>query len=246
MTDHAVSLTGLKALVTGATSGIGEAVAFALAAQGVELVLLGRNREKLETLQTQLEKTSAVSANTYVVDLASDIETLVEDLAAKVGRLDLLIHSAGILISQQSFETSSVADLDLQYRVNLRGPYLITRALLPALQDTQGQVVFVNSSAAQQKTRAGALSYTVTKYGLVALADGLRDQVNAEGIRVISVYPGKTATPMQQQIYAFQNREYRGERMLQADDVAQTILSALVLPRTAEVTDISVRPFLKE
>jgi NADP-dependent 3-hydroxy acid dehydrogenase YdfG len=85
----------------------------------------------------------------------------------------------------------------------------------------------------------------MTKHALKALADGLRHEVNAEGVRVLSVYMGRTATPMQREVHVSEGVDYRPLELLQPDDVAEAILSALTLPRTAEVTDIYVRPMRK-
>ena len=87
--------------------------------------------------------------------------------------------------------------------------------------------------------------YAATKHGLKAIADGLRDEVNADGVRVISVYPGRTATAMQQFVHDCEGREYRPELLMRAEEVGEVVLSALSLPRSGEVTDVSVRPMAK-
>jgi len=226
------------ALVTGASSGIGRALARALAREGALLALVGRRPEALDGV-------GAERVERYRADLAVDAD--IEQLAARVGedfgRLDLLIHSAGA-ISLGPLESAPVEDLDRQYRVNVRGPYALTQALLPAIKSSRGQVVFVNSSA-MFSARAGVGAYAATKAALKALADSLRDEVNGDGVRVLSVFPGRTASPMQEALHEAQGQDYRPERLLQPDDVATAVISALRQPRTAEVTDISIRPFLK-
>ena len=109
--------------------------------------------------------------------------------------------------------------------------------MLPA---QRGQIVFVNSSAGL--TAPENLSqYAATKHALKAIADSLRKEVNEDGIRVLSVYLGRTATQLQARVHAMENRTYRPEDLMQADDVAAVIINALSLPRTAEVTDIQMR-----
>ena len=88
-------------------------------------------------------------------------------------------------------------------------------------------------------------AYASTKFALKALTDSLREEVNELGIRVLSVYPGRTASPMQVAVHEFEDKIYQRERLLQPQDIADTIVYALSLPRTAEITDVSVRPFLK-
>jgi NADP-dependent 3-hydroxy acid dehydrogenase YdfG len=108
----------------------------------------------------------------------------------------------------------------------------------------QGQIVFINSSAGLT-AKAGAGQYAATKFALKAIADSLRAEVNALGLRVLSVYPGRTASPMQAAIYKMEGKAYNPERLLQPEDVAACVINALSLPRTAEVTDIQVRPLVK-
>ena len=141
-------------------------------------------------------------------------------------------------------ETAPVMELDQQYRNNVRGPYLLTQALLPLLRRRQGQVVFINSSLGLT-ARGQVGPYAATKHALKALADSFREEVNVERLRVLSVYLGRTASPMQALIHAMEGKAYHPEYLLQPSDVAAVVLNALCLPRTAEVTDISIRPLRK-
>lgn len=226
-------------MVTGASRGIGRAIARALAPHVRSLLLVGRSAGALRDVAADLPDCAA----RYVpADLACDED--VKRLAALVGnRLDVLVHAAGT-IAVGPVERTPVATLDEQYRVNLRAPYLLTHVLLPVLRASGGQVVFVNSTAGLT-AHAGVAHYAATKSGLRGLADGLRAEVNGDGVRVLSVYPGRTATPMQAAVHAAEGREYHPERLLQPEDVAAVVVQALLLPRTAEVTDLTVRPFHK-
>ena len=107
-----------------------------------------------------------------------------------------------------------------------------------------GQVVFVNSSAGLT-ARAGVGQYAATKHALRAVADSFREEVNADGLRVLSVFLGRTATPMQEAVHKMEGKAYYPERLMQAEDVAAVVVNALSLPRTAEVTDIYARPMKK-
>jgi NAD(P)-dependent dehydrogenase (short-subunit alcohol dehydrogenase family) len=181
----------------------------------------------------------------YAADLTldKDIQELVAYLWRDFGRLDLLVHSAG-MISLGQFETTPVADFDLQYRTNVRAPFVLTQALLPMLRASQGQIVFINSQAGLSAP-ANMSQYAATKYALKALADSLRVEVNAAGVRVLSVYPGRTAGPMQATMHVIEGKEYHPERLMQPEDTAAVVLQALSLPRSTEVTDISLRPLRK-
>jgi NAD(P)-dependent dehydrogenase (short-subunit alcohol dehydrogenase family) len=240
MSSH--PLRGRVAVITGASGGIGEAIALCLARDGARLLLSGRSAEKLELVAEQARDLSP-AVEVFAADLTEDarIRALAARAEVAFGGVDVLIHSIGLFLAGP-VETASVDDLDLQLRVNLRIPYLLTQALLPSLLARQGQVVFVNSSAGHHPGRAGWGAYAASKHGLRAFADSLRDEVNKRGVRVITVYPGRTATAMQEEVHRFEGKPYDPERFLQPDDVATAVLSALGLPRTAEVTDLHVRP----
>jgi NADP-dependent 3-hydroxy acid dehydrogenase YdfG len=175
------------------------------------------------------------------------VERTIEQLAQSVhkdfGRADLLIHSAGA-VALGDLGEASTEQLDSQFSANVRGPYALTKALLPMLKKHQGQIVFINSSVSL-RIQAGVGHYAATKHALKAIADTLREEVNAEGVRVLTVFPGRTATPGQATIHELEGKPYRPEQLIQPEDVASVIVNALELPRTAEVTDISIRPFLK-
>jgi NADP-dependent 3-hydroxy acid dehydrogenase YdfG len=239
-----IVLKNQVAVVTGASSGIGKAIALALAAQGAKLCLLGRKLDQLLAVQKSAEQTSP-QVICYQLDLTldEDIEKLKARLDVDFGHVDILIHSAGV-IALGDIQTASVADFDWQYRTNVRTPYLLTQTLLPDLISSQGQIVFINSSAGLN-AKAGVGQYAATKHALKAIADSLRSEVNALGVRVISVFPGRTASPMQAAICEMEGKAYNSSRFLQPEDVAAVVINALSLPHTAEVMDIHVRPFQK-
>jgi len=235
----ALTLAGRWAVITGATSGIGAAIARALAREACNLFLLGRDLPKLHALAAEF---SAVQVNISVVDLADaeSVENCAKHLAGFL-EVDVLVHSAGC-IYLGTVETTPDEELDRQYAVNVKAPWKLTKALLPLLKRSHGQIVFINSSAALGSARAQLASYAASKSALKAVADSLREEVNKDGIRVISIFPGRTATPMQADIYLHEGRRYRPEELLQPENVAQSVVRALLLPATAEVTEISILP----
>jgi NADP-dependent 3-hydroxy acid dehydrogenase YdfG len=233
-------------VVTGATSGIGRAITNALAAGGTRVWAVGRRTDALATLAREHSSIRTQPAD-LLVD--ADIERLAAAVLSEPDGLGVLVHAAGAA-ALGCVESAPVEELDLQYRVNVRAPFVLTQRLLPALRRAKGQVVFVNSSAGLHAT-AGTAQYAATKHALKALADSLRCEVNADGIRVLTVYPGRTASPMQEELHrqrelrAAEPRPYRPGDLLQPADVAAVVLQALSMPRTAEVTDVRVRPALK-
>jgi NAD(P)-dependent dehydrogenase (short-subunit alcohol dehydrogenase family) len=236
-------LEGRTCVVTGASSGIGRAIAISLAAGGATVLAVGRRREELE--RTAGSANGAGRIEPRQADLVSDDELarLTGELLARDGGVDVLVHSAGAF-GRGDVSAAPADELDRQYAANVRAPYLLTQALLPALRASQGQIVFINSTAGLT-ARRGVAQYSATKHALRAIADSLREEVNADGVRVVSVYPGRTATPMQAQVHELEGKPYKPERLMQPADVAEVVLSALTLPRTTEVTDLMVRPMAK-
>ncbi|WP_243225889.1 SDR family oxidoreductase [Microbacterium sp. CIAB417] len=223
-------------LVTGAGSGIGSVLARRLLDRGDDVVLLARDAGRAREIAARFP-----GATTIVGDLgqpgrlswALSKQRLPE-------RLDSVVHVAGVV------DLGAVADLapalwEQQLAVNLVGPAELTRLLLPVLRVSRGQVVFVNSGAGLH-AHAGWSAYAASKHGLKALADALRAEEAEHGIRVTSIYPGRTATPMQARVHQQEGREYEPERFIDPESVATTILTALDLPRDADITDLTVRP----
>lgn len=227
------------AIVTGGGSGVGAAIALALAREGYGLRLIGR---RLAALQAVAQQAIAKGARAvcHTADLADDaaLHRLCAELAGQP--VDVLVHSAGCIV-RAPIESGSLADFDAQQRLNLRAPYALTQALLPSLKAGQGEVVFINSSSGVT-AKAGGSGYDTSKHGLRALADSLRQEVNADGVRVLSLYLGQTATAMQKKLAANLDSDYQPEQLIQPADVAALVLAVIRLPRTAEVTDLHVRP----
>ncbi len=235
MADRAIR----HAVVTGASSGIGQALVNRLVDEGTSVTALGRDTRRLASLSARAG-TGLVRTMTADFGKQDEVERAGTTLATDLPELDLLVHSAGAY-SRGTLAEASDADLDLQLAVNLTAPERLTRLLLPALIRAEGQVAFINSSAVlRPQPIAGA--YAASKAALRALADSLREEVNRHGVRVVSIYPGRTDTPLQAAIHAAEGRAYDPERLMAADDVAAAVLFAVHMPRTAEVTDIMLRP----
>ncbi len=235
------SMKNQTALVTGAGSGIGQAIAKALAAEGARVCLTGRNAKKLTDTAT-LCGSGAVCRAADLADEAS-IQKLAEFVRETVGRLDILVHSAGAF-HMCKIESTATLDFDRLFHVNVRAPFIITRELLPLLRESKGQIVFINSSAALHAAPYWGL-YAASKSALKSLANSLRIEVNPDDVRIVSIFPGRTASPMQAQIHSLEGKPYNPDRLIQPADIAAMVISALRLPRTAEVTDVMVRPMLK-
>ena len=238
------SLANQVAVVTGASSGIGRAIALALAAQGAILCPVGRNAERLVAVAEAARATSPrVLPLQADLTIDEDIERLTGTLRHEFAHLDLLVHSAGEH-RRSKLEDASVEDLDALYRANVRAPYRLTQCLLPLLKAVGGQIVFINSSVGLSAPREGG-QFAATQHAIKAIADSLRQEVNADGVRVLNVFLGRVATPRQERIYQGQGWGYQPELLLQPEDVATMVISAVSLPKTAEVTELNIRPAIK-
>jgi NADP-dependent 3-hydroxy acid dehydrogenase YdfG len=223
-------------LITGAGSGIGAAVARRLYERGDDLVLLARNAGRAKELAARYE-----GSRTLVADLA-DPDRISWALGQQPmpDRLDSLLHIAGVVDLGPIIELRPKT-WHQQLNANLISPAELTRLFLPQLRATRGHVLFVNSGAGMNANAQWG-AYAASKHGLKALADALRHEEHGHGVRVTSVYPGRTASPMQVKVHSQEGNEYDESRWIDPDSVATTILTALDLPRDAEINDLTVRP----
>jgi 3-oxoacyl-[acyl-carrier protein] reductase len=247
MEENQTKLKGKVALVTGASKGIGRAVALRLAADGVYLALGATGAQGLEALQPELEDLGA-SALVKVCDVGrrADCEDLVQYTLEKFGKIDILINNAGIGYSGTVVE-SEPGEVERMVRTNVLGVYYMTRAVLPAMVKRQsGDIVNIGSVAGTKYSPQFAM-YSATKFAVRALTEGLRNEVQAHNIRVTLVNPGMVDTH-------FFNAFTRGgvtvaakpADLLRPDDIAAAIHFALSRPAGVAMNDVTVRPSWQE
>ena len=218
-------------LITGASGGIGSALARQLAPTH-DLILTGRGGAGLDALCAE------VGATPLTLDLTRP-DTFAAALAG-VGRVTNVVHNAGVVelgrVAEQSHEVWTHT-----LTVNTVAPAELTRLLLPRVREERGTVLFVNSGAGLRANPEWG-SYAASKFALRALADALRDEEAPHGVRVSSVYPGRTATPMQQKVREQEGANYDPAAFIDPATVAATIAFVLNAPRDAQLPDVSVRP----
>ena len=221
-------------LVTGAGSGIGAVLAERLLERGDALVLLARSTERAHELRADLPEATVLVAD--LADAAS-VEAVSERLPAV---LDSVVHAAGVVDLGPVAELTTEA-WQSQLAVNLVAPAVLTRLCLPAVRAARGTVVFLNSGAGQVAHPQWS-AYAASKFGLRALADSLRAEEQAHGVRVTTVYPGRTATPMQQKVHQQEGKDYDASAWIDPATVVDAILHVLDLPGDATVSELTIRP----
>ena len=217
--------------LTGAGSGIGRAIAEILRDRGDQLILLVRDAERIDQLRTEFARAEFVEA-----DLASPGS--LHGIGRAVGRtVDSLVHAAGIV------DLSPAAQQRLdpwqeQLDVNLTSPAMLTREFLPHLRASRGTLVFVNSTAGLAANATWG-AYAASKFGQRAFADAVRAE--ERDVRVTTVFPSRTATPMQARVHAQEGRDYAEDDWMTPQTVARSVVQVLDLPADATITDVTIR-----
>ncbi len=227
-------------LVTGASQGIGAAIAkvFAREMPGVRLALVARNARNLATVQRTCVKLGAV-AEVFACDVADEaaVDALRVAVTKRFKAVDVLINNAGVFVAAPFAETK-VADFDRIVAANLRSAFLVSRAFVPAMVTRGRGDVFFMSSIAGLGAYPNSAAYCAAKFGVTGLAQVLRAETKAAGVRVCCVHPGATWSP------SWSGSGVKAERIMPAEDVARAFLDVYRLGRRTVVEEIVLRPQL--
>ena len=218
------------AIVTGASSGVGEATARRLADEGYRVALVARREDRLESLADELGRDTALPVPTDVTDTDA-VEAMVDAVVEAFGRIDAVVNNAGVLFGDPVAEADA-EDFDDLLDVNLRGAMHVARAALPHVLEDGGDVLTVSSMNAEYPA-AGASAYTASKYGVNGFTDALRREMADEPVRVTTVMPGPINSEMKDW------SDWDG-RPLQPEDVADAVAFALTRPRHVELPELTV------
>lgn len=240
-------LNGKVAIITGASAGIGEATAIALAAEGAKVALVARRGDRLAALAQRIAA-SGGEALAIVADITDDtqIQTLVDQTKTTWGQIDILVNNAGIALLGE-IAKSDPTDWRRMLDLNLLALMNLTHAVLPILQ-AQGAGHIVNiSSVAGRTVRVGIGGYNVSKWGVNAFSEVLRQEVSAQNIRVTVIEPGMVNTEINDNIrdpIAKQRSEERRKSItpLESEDIAAAIVYAVTQPTRVNVNEILIRP----
>lgn len=221
----------MRFLITGATRGIGRSLTEQLQAAGHDVYAVVRPGSDTDGLGFAGHGTADLAEPSTIADGLSE-------LAGRLDRLDGLVHSAGI-VRGGTLATLPRTDLDALLAINVTAAAEITKLFLPALRAAAGTVIFVNSGSGRN---AGPplSAYGASKFALRGYADGLRAE--EPGIRVSTVYPGRTATDMQRELREIEKAEYVEQNYLRAETVAAVVMNSLLLPADGVLTDVVLRP----
>lgn len=240
-------LNGKVAIITGASAGIGEATAIALAAEGAKVALVARRGDRLDALAQKIAAAGG-EALAIVADITDDaqIQKVVDKTKTNWGQIDILVNNAGIALIGE-IATSDPADWRRMIDLNLVALMNLTHAVLPILQ-AQGAGHIVNiSSVAGRTIRVGIGGYNVSKWGVNAFSEALRQEVSLQNIRVTIIEPGMVNTEINDNItdsIAKQRSEERRKSItpLESEDVAAAIVYAVTQPPRVNVNEILIRP----
>ena len=237
-------IAGQLALVTGASSGIGEAIARRLADEGANLVLWARRAERLTRLAEEIATQSGVTVDTGVVDVRDHdaVRGEAERLIAALGTPDILVNNAGLAAGMALVHDADVDDWDRMIDTNVKGLLYVTRAFLPAMVERDsGQVVNIGSIAGRQVYPGGSV-YAASKYAVQAITEGTNLDVLGTGVRVSGVHPGLVETEFA--LVRFKGDEgraravYKGMEPLTGADVAEVVSYVLNAPPHVNVADV--------
>jgi NADP-dependent 3-hydroxy acid dehydrogenase YdfG len=242
------ALEGRKAVVTGASSGIGEATALALAGEGATVALGARRKDRLDQLAEKIGADGG-SAHSFEVDIGDEqaARAFIEGSAEQMGSLDILVNNAGVMLLGP-IEGTDTEEWRQMVNVNLLGLLYCTQTAMPLIRESGGGDIVNLSSVAGRTASLGSGVYNLTKWGVNGFSESLRQEALHSGIRVTVVEPGFVATELQGHnenpvvVEAIEKmREQIGE-LLEAEDIAAAILYAVSQPQRVSVNEMLIRP----
>jgi len=228
------NLKNKVAVITGASQGIGRATALTLAKEGVNLVLIGRNLEKLSSLEKECSNLgSNVKTITFDLSQIGKIQELTKDILGTFPQVDILVNNAGTFVKGNPYE-SKLEDWDYLLDLNFRSVYHLTNRLLPSMKEG-GAIINISSISAHNFNKGGEI-YSATKAALKAYSNSLFESVRENGIKVTCFYPGFVNTELGREAHL------DSDKMIQPEDISQSVLWVLNLPLTACPTEMTIRP----
>ncbi|MBK7997551.1 MAG: SDR family oxidoreductase [Verrucomicrobia bacterium] len=232
-----------NAVVTGAGSGVGQAVALALIKQGWQVAIVGRRTATLqETIDLAGANKDQLTAFACDIGKSDAVEKLGREVLAKFGAVEVLVNAAGTNAPKRALEVLSLEDYHGMMDTNLNGAYYITQAFLPSMRaQKSGTIVHIVSDAGKQASPKAGPAYVMSKFGLAGLTQSINAEERGNGIRATAIFPGDIDTPLLDKRPSPPPAEARA-KMMRAEDVAECAMLAINLPSRAIVEELIVRP----
>lgn len=233
-------------LITGASSGIGKAIAYAFAENGDNLVITGRRFDKLEEIKHDIEKQFHVQVSIYSFDITNMEQTIMncQKIIEEVGQIHILVNNAGLALGLDKFQDYDLTDMMTMIDTNIKGLLTVTRLLLPQMvENNEGHIINIGSTAGIY-AYAGAAVYAATKSAVKMLSDGIRIDTIDKNIKVTTLQPGIVETDFSQvRFHGDKERAatvYQGIDALQASDIAQCTLFVANQPAHVQISDMTI------
>ncbi|MBK8701685.1 MAG: SDR family oxidoreductase [Saprospiraceae bacterium] len=227
------------AVVTGATKGLGRAIAEKLAGRAYNLFIGGRNEEELHAMQVYLADTYGIKANGYLADLSrkEKVSEFAETALSWCKTIDVLVNNAGLYLPGD-VSTEEDGRLEKLMDTNLYSAYHLTRALLPRILQTPNAHIFNMCSIASKQAYPGGGSYSISKFALLGFNKALREELKDKGIKVTAILPGAAWSD------SWKGADLPQDRLMEANDVAEALVATLNLSNAACMEEIILRPQL--
>jgi NAD(P)-dependent dehydrogenase (short-subunit alcohol dehydrogenase family) len=230
-----------NAVVTGAGSGVGRAVALQLAQEGWNVAALGRRQSAIDE-SANLAPPGRIHAIRCDISRDADVHAMAQRVRQELGEVTVLVNSAGVNVPKRALADLTVDDYRQVLDVNVTGAFLCVHAFLPEMRKAgHGTIVNVISDAGLSANRISGAAYIVSKFGLTGLSHTINAEERRNGIRSCAIFPGEINTPLLEKRPVVPDAEAR-KKMLQAEDVAACVMLAINLPERAVVEQLVVRP----
>lgn len=237
-----MKLSGKTALVTGGGTGIGRAIALALAEEGCHVAVAGRREEPLREVAKLFSGEPKIEVFTADVSDRESANALVSQATKKLGKIDILVNNAGINTPRRSLAELDPADWDRLMNVNATGAYNCIHAVMSGMVDRgDGLIVNISSTSGKRAGLLGGVAYNASKFAMAALGISAALELGDKGIRVTNVFPGEVETPILDNRPVPVSAEHRA-RILQGEDIAAAVLMVACLPPRAHVAELVIKP----
>lgn len=234
------------ALITGATSGIGLATARAFAKLNIHLILCGRRKERLKSLQEELSRHTKVTTLLFDVRYANQVQKTLNNLSTEWNSIDILVNNAGNAHGLSPIQEGNLSDWDTMIDGNVKGLLYVSKAVIPAMiQRKSGHIVNISSIAGKQTYLNGAV-YCASKKAVEAISEGMRLDLTQYGIKITNIAPGAVETEFS--LVRFKGDEnkaqkvYEGFEPLKAEDIADAIVYVVSAPKHVTIADMIIYP----